>query len=329
MTFGNDWKWGAEKEECKRILDVFTDVGGNFIDTSCNYTNGSSEKIIGELVKEDRDRYVIATKYTLYGKDNRNDPNAGGNARKNLRRSIKESLDRLQTDYVDILYLHMWDYTTPVQEVMRTLNDLISEGLVNYIGISDTPAWIVARANTMAEIRGWEPFVVYQFPYNLQTRDPEREIVPFCKKFDLAMANFDVLRAGLFTGKYTRKEKTDGRIAEGHWWTPSEPMLEMAKVVDKIADEIGCPSSNVAISWVLGQQGNFTPIVGARNSNQLAESLSSVEIKLTESHRDIFDEKVQELFHFNYGFPKGWLMGARDIIYGETYDRLLNHRKYE
>lgn len=328
MTFGTKWGWGADKETSKQILEKYTDAGGNFIDTSCNYTDGESESYIGEFVKGDRDRYVIATKFSLHDYRYRKDPNAGGNQRKNLIRSLKGSLERLQTDYVDILYLHMWDYFTPVQEVMRTLNDLIASTKVNYIGVSDTPAWIVSRANTMAEVRGWNPFVVYQFPYSLMFRDAEREVIPLCKKFDLAMAPFQVIYEGLLTGKYTRQESAEGRLQRGLEQLPPSHM-EIAREVDAIADEIGCPSSHVAISWVRGQEGVFIPILGATKVTQMEETLNSLEVKLTEDHYTRLNEKVREKLGFAFGFAKGWLMGARPYIYGETLDLIDNHRKYE
>ncbi|MHA2365352.1 MAG: aldo/keto reductase [Candidatus Hodarchaeales archaeon] len=329
MTFGEDWAWGASKEVSHQIFKKFSEAGGNFIDTACNYTNGSSEKFIGEFVKGDRDRYVIATKYTLVDHRFKKDPNASGNHRKNLIRSLNDSLKRLDTDYIDILYVHMWDHFTPVQEIMRTLNDLIATTKVNYIGISDTPAWIVSRANTMAEIRGWNPFVVYQFPYNLGARDPERDIIPLCNKFDLAMAPFDVLGAGLFTGKYTRSETTpEGRIQEGKWTPISEQKSQLAKEVDAIADEIGCSSSNVAVNWIRGQEGVFTPIVGFRKVDQIEDVLNSLDYKLSEEHYQRLDKKLREVTNFNWGFPKGWLVGARGIIYGDTYDLTDNHRPY-
>ncbi|MFQ5978171.1 MAG: aldo/keto reductase [Candidatus Heimdallarchaeota archaeon] len=329
MTFGTKWGWGADKETSKQILNQYTEAGGNFIDTSCNYTDGESESFIGEFIKGDRDRYVIATKFTLHDYRYKKDPNAAGNHRKNLIRSLKGSLERLQTDYVDILYLHMWDYMTPVQEIMRTLNDLIATTKVNYIGISDTPAWIVSRANTMAEIRGWNPFVVYQFPYSLAFRDAEREVIPLCKKMDLAMATFDVLGAGLLTGKYTRQESPYGRLQPGKWGTPPDIALEIAREVDAIADELECPSSHVAIAWIRGQEGLFTPILGTTKVQQIEENLNGLDVKLTDDYYQRLEEKVREKLRFNFGFAKGWLMGARSVLYGETYDLIDNHRKYE
>ena len=152
MTFGDDWGWGAPKNESRKILDAFVDAGGNFIDTSNNYTNGTSEKFVGEFTKGDRDHFVIATKYTL--SERRTDPNFGGNHRKNMRRSVEGSLTRLGTEYIDLLWLHMWDGMTPVEEVMRALDDLVRAGKVLYVGISDTPAWVVSQANMLADLRG-------------------------------------------------------------------------------------------------------------------------------------------------------------------------------
>jgi aryl-alcohol dehydrogenase-like predicted oxidoreductase len=325
MTFGEDWGWGSSKEVAKQVFQRYTEAGGNFIDTACNYTNGTSEKFIGEFIEGDRDRYVIATKYTLHDHRWKNDPNAGGNQRKNLLRTVKQSLKRLKTDYIDLLYLHMWDYTTPVQEVMRTLDDLVASTKVNYLGISDTPAWIVARANTMAEIQGWNPFVAFQFPYNLSFRDPEKAIIPMCKKLDLAMTTWAPLGAGLYTGKYTRENQTPGRLTEGKWGTPPEDRLAIAREVDHIADEIGCSSGNVALNWVRKQEGLFVPIFGVTTLEQLEDNLQCLNYEITDEHCQRLAEKVD----FKYGFPKGFLMGNKDLYHGETYSLLENHRQYE
>jgi len=155
MTFGEDWGWGASPDESRRMLDAYAEAGGNFIDTASNYTDGASERIVGELVAGDRDRWVIATKYTLTSR--REDPNAGGNHRKSMVRSLETSLRRLASDYVDLLWLHMWDGMTPIEEVLRALDDQVRAGKVLYVGISDTPAWVVSRGLTLAELRGWTP----------------------------------------------------------------------------------------------------------------------------------------------------------------------------
>jgi aryl-alcohol dehydrogenase-like predicted oxidoreductase len=161
MTFGEDWGWGASPEECRKIFDVFTGAGGNFIDTSNNYTDGSSERIIGDLVAGERDRFVIASKYTL--SERMGDPNAAGNHRKNMVRTVEASLRRLRSDYLDLLYLHMWDFTTPVEEILRAFDDLVRSGKVLHTGFSDTPAWVVAKAVATADLRGWARPAALQF----------------------------------------------------------------------------------------------------------------------------------------------------------------------
>src|SRR5919197_5193320 len=198
MTFGEDWGWGASPAECRRMLDVYAEAGGNFIDTSGNYTDGSAERIVGELVAGDRDRWVIATKYTLTSR--RDDPNAGGNHRKNLVRSLEASLRRLGTDHVDLLWLHMWDGMTPVEEVLRALDDQVRAGKVLHVGISDTPAWVVGRAVTMAELRGWTPFCAVQGAYSLAEREAERDLLPMCAALGLTFTAWGVLGGGVLTG---------------------------------------------------------------------------------------------------------------------------------
>lgn len=179
MTFGEDWGWGAPQDTSRQIFDAFVEAGGNFIDTANLYTNGSSEKIVGELIGSERDRFVLATKYSLTGQwQGDNNPNGSGNHRKNMMRSIEGSLQRLNTDYVDVLWLHAWDFTTPVEEVMHAFDDLVRQGKVMYIGISDTPAWIVSQANTLAQANGWAQFIALQIEYSLIQRTPERDLLP-------------------------------------------------------------------------------------------------------------------------------------------------------
>jgi aryl-alcohol dehydrogenase-like predicted oxidoreductase len=173
MTFGEDWGWGAPKEEAFRMMEAFAEAGGNFIDTANHYTNGTSEKIVGELISRDRDRWVVATKYTLNGRPD--DPNAGGNHRKNMVQAVEASLRRLGTDRIDLYWVHAWDPLTPMEETLRGLDDLVRAGKVLYLGISDTPAWVVSRANTLAESQGWTRFDALQLPYSLVERTPERE----------------------------------------------------------------------------------------------------------------------------------------------------------
>src|SRR6266851_5272962 len=200
MTFGEDWGWGAAKDEARKVYETYREAGGNFIDTANVYTNGSSERFVGEFIKDHRQSIVLATKYSnaMPGSD----PNAAGNHRKNLMQSVDASLSRLQTDYIDLYRVHIWDQLTPVEEVMRGLDDLVRQGKILYAGISDAPAWWVAQANTLAELRGWPPFIAMQVEYNLIERTVERELVPVAKALNLGVLAWAPLANGVLTGKY-------------------------------------------------------------------------------------------------------------------------------
>ena len=202
MTFGEQGGVGAPPEECRRILDAYADAGGNVLDTAINYRGGASEEILGELLKGRRDEFVLGSKYTV--SRNREDPNAAGNHRKNLRLSLDTSLRRLRTDYLDIYWVHMWDRRTPVEETMRALDDEVRAGRILYLGISDTPAWIVSQANTLAHWRGWTAFAGLQVPYSLLQRDIERDLLPMADAFGMTVAAWSPLAGGVLSGKFTR-----------------------------------------------------------------------------------------------------------------------------
>lgn len=318
MTIGNAWGWGTEKENASKIFKKFSDEGGNFIDTSCNYQNGQSEKIIGDLVKDNRDDYVLASKFTLHNYQKRDDPNAGGNARKNMLRSVKGSLERLGTDYLDILYLHVWDGTVNIEEIMHGLNILIENMKVTYIAISDTPAWVTATANTLASKNGWEPFTGYQFAYNLARRDAEREIIPFSKSQDMAMLIWNIVGSGLFTGKYTRNNKTKGRIASNI--LQNQEQLNVALKVDELAVKKGCTSSQLAYAWAMAQGKKIIPLVGATSVAQLEDNIGSLDVELTQ-------EEIQEIgsvTNFKPGFPAEFMdsPNVKSLMFGNTYDKI-------
>src|SRR3972149_6319310 len=239
MTFGEDWGWGASKDASRTILNVYAEAGGNFIDTSCNYTNGTSEKFVGEFVAPDRDHFVVATKYSLI--ERKDDPNFGGNHRKNMLRSLEGSLKRLNTDYIDLFYLHMWDFTTPVEEVMRGLDDLVRSGKVLYVGLSDAPAWIAAQANTLADLRGRSRFVALQAPYSLADRAVERDLLPVAHAFDMAFLAWGLLEAGELTGKYNTGSPEPKRNQ-----SIGPKNRQLADVLMALANEIGRPPSQAA-----------------------------------------------------------------------------------
>ncbi len=313
MTFGEDWGWGASREECGRMFDAFVAAGGNFIDTACNYTNGTSEKYVGELIAADRDALVVATKYTLRRPGSQfSDLNAGGNARKNMLRSVEASLKRLNTDYIDLLYLHMWDRTTPVQEVLRGLDDLVSAGKILYAGISDTPAWIVAYAQGLAQGRGTVPFVAYQAEYSLAERGAETDVLPMARALGLGVTAFSLLGGGVLTGKFNQPggpgEPTRARQA-------GEAEQKLAAAVMEIAAEVGRTPAQVAINWVRQQSPNITPILGARRESQLRDNLGALEWTLS-------DEQIARLTTANplpvlypHTFWNDYV--RRDLIFGE------------
>jgi aryl-alcohol dehydrogenase-like predicted oxidoreductase len=323
MTFGEDWGFGASREESKKQFDAFAEAGGNFIDSAINYTNGSSEKLVGEFIASDRDRFVIATKYSLNTRPD--DPNAGGNQKKNMVRSIETSLKRLGTDHVDLYWVHFHDAFTPIEETMRALDDLVRSGKVLYVGISDAPAWIVSQANTLAELRGWSPFVALQIHWSLVERDVERDLIPMAKAFGLAVTPWGVLGAGLLSGKYAGGKAPEDTKRAG--WTQNrltEKNLATAELVGTIAKEIDATSSQVAIAWVAQKYPNTIPIIGARKNEQLLENLEAVDVTLTADHM----AKLDEASKITLGFPHDFLSSdsIRAIGYGKTYAKTVNHR---
>jgi aryl-alcohol dehydrogenase-like predicted oxidoreductase len=320
MTFGENWGFGAGERECREMLEAYADAGGNFIDTANKYTEGAAEEILGELISAQRDRWVLATKYSLAMQEG--DPNAVGNSRKNMMRSVEASLRRLRTDYIDLYWVHAWDFTTPVDEVMRGLDDLISSGKVLYVGISDAPAWLVAQANTMARLRGWSRFVGLQVQYNLLERTVERELLPMADAFGLGVTAWAPLAGGLLTGKYTRgKGDPDTRRAPMNQGMLTERNLRIAREVDAVADEAGISSVQVAISWVRQRARNIVPIVGARSAAQLKQSIGALQHTLTEAQM----ARLGEVSAIELGFPHDFLAqpAIDSVVYGDTKDRLI------
>ena len=317
MTFGEDWGWGASKGESRKIFDKFADAGGNFIDTSVNYTDGTSEKFLGDFLKGQRDAFVVATKYTLTKPESK-DPNSGGNSRKNMCQSVNRSLRRLQTDYVDILYLHMWDYLTPVEEVMRGLADLVRSGKVHYLAISDTPSWIVAEANTLASVRGMPALIGYQIPYSIMDRAVERAILPAAKHWDMAVMPWGLLEGGILSGKYLIDDDQPTRM-DREKVKLGEKSTEILKAVQEISEETGQPMAQVAINWVRQQQhkARIIPILGARSVQQLEDNLAVLEWELNEEQL----EKLDDVSQIDMGFPHNFLEG-NPYIFGATSDLL-------
>ncbi len=322
MTFGEEWGWGVGKTDSKKVFDMYSNAGGNFIDTANRYTEGTSEKYVGEFIKADREHFVLATKYTLFMR--RDDPNFSGNHRKNMVQALDASLKRLKTDYIDLYWLHAWDYTTPEEEVLRALDDMVRAGKILYIGISDTPAWIVSRMNAIAELRGWTQFVGLQIKYSLLERTVERELLPMARKLDIAVTPWGVLDGGILTGKYNKKRDEAGRAQI--YKSISDEKLKIAAEVIKIAKEIGKTPSQVALNWVRQQPGVIIPIIGAKTEKQLKDNLECLKFSLNDDQLN----KLDEVSKVELGFPHEFLSSdsIKDIIFGGTQDKIENHHKY-
>jgi aryl-alcohol dehydrogenase-like predicted oxidoreductase len=332
MTFGEDWGSflkGASKEESKKIFNLFVQAGGNFIDTANVYQNGTSEKYVGEFIAPERDKFVLATKYTLT--TNPNDPNAGGNHRKNLFQSVNASLKRLNTEYIDLLWVHIWDYMTPIEEVMRSLDDLIRSGKILYIGISDAPAWIVSRANTISELRGWSYFIGLQIMYSLIERTPERELLSMARSLDIGVTAWSPLGMGVLAGKYNK----DNNNKEPKRFDPNHPMvstfvnernISIAKEVQAIANEIEKTPSQVALNWIINlkKKGIIIPILGVRTQAQMIDNLGCLEFELDSEHMKRLNEKSKIELGFPYDFISSDVI--RNQIYGNLYSSIEYHR---
>jgi aryl-alcohol dehydrogenase-like predicted oxidoreductase len=317
MTFGEDWGWGASRDESKRIFEAFAEAGGNLVDTANNYTNGTAERFVGEFISADRDHFVVASKYTL--NERRDDPNYGGNHRKNLRRSLNASLERLSADYLDVLWLHAWDGTTDVTELMRSLDDVVRSGRVLHLGISDTPAWVVSRANAVAEAHGWTPFSAVQGTYNLATRDVERDLLPMARALGLTFLAWGVLAGGQMTGKYNRDVNEPTRVDPSR---VSEQRKSIAETILQVAEEVGRPAAQVAINWVRQQGGgNVIPLLGSRSEKQVRENLACLDFELTPAQVSALSAASP----IDLGFPHAFLAGSQvqELIFGNTASRIL------
>ncbi|MBP1852757.1 aldo/keto reductase [Rhizobium halophytocola] len=293
MTFGSEWGWGADGDEARRIFDLYVDRGGNFIDTAVNYTDGGAERLLGSFIGHKRERIVLATKFTMAREPG--NPNSGGNHRLNMVRSVEQSLDQLGTDRIDLLYLHAWDMTTQPDEVMRGLDDLVRSGKVLYLGICNTPAWRVAQLQTLAEIRGWSPFVALQIEYSLVERTVEHELLPMAEAMGLGVLPWSPLGGGVLTGKYSLADVEDSQEAavsasrkgviasSGHL---NKRAIEIAEEVRAVAEEADSTPSQVALAWTLTNPSIVSPIIGARTLTQAEDNLGALELKLTPDQLD-------------------------------------------
>lgn len=311
MTFGDEWGWGSKPDEARRIFDRYVEAGGNFIDTANFYTNGTSEQLVGQFAADRRDQLVIATKYTLGTRPG--DPNAGGNQRKNMVQSVEASLKRLNTDRIDLFYLHAWDFTTPVEEVLRGMDDLVRSGKVVYLGISDTPAWQVSRMQAIADLRGWSPLIALQIEHSLVERTVERDLLPMAAEMGLGVVPWSPLAGGILTGKYGAADLKPSAPGETEVGTRKATMavngrlnarnLSIAEVVKSVAAEVGATPSQVALAWSLTHPEVASPIIGARTLTQLEDNLGALTLELGAGHlAQLNDASAIEL-----GFPHDFL----------------------
>jgi len=338
LTFGEDWGWGAPREESERVFHAYVERGGNFIDTANKYNDGTSEAWTGEFIARDRHRFVLATKFAC--SMHQGDPNSGGNHRKNLVRSLEDSLKRLKTDYIDLYWLHQWDYTTPVEEFMRALDDQVSAGKILYVGISDTPAWVASQANTLAALRGWTPFIGMQIEYSLIERTAERDLLPMARAFGLGVTPWGVVGGGVLTGKYhTAADPTappDSKRAVVNSTRVNERSLAIAAEVQAVAAEIneakgnatdgGVSPAQVALNWVRQQPGQVIPIVGARTAKQAADNLACLDWSLDDGQL----RRLDQVSRIEMGFPHEFINRPRIVEqrHGGTQHLLDNHHPW-
>jgi len=315
MTFGDEWGWGSPKDEARKVYDAFREAGGNFIDTANFYTNGTSESFLGEFMKDHRQSVVLATKYTMSAPGT--DPNAAGNHRKNMMQAVEASLKRLQTDYIDLYWVHLWDQITPVEEVMRGLDDLIRQGKVLHVGISDAPAWWIAQSNTLAQLRGWSPFVGLQIEYSLIERTVERELVPMAKALNVGLTAWSPLARGMLTGKYHGHGSSEqGRLNGDRMkdFMPEEQRTDrVVTAVKAVSDQTGRSMAQVALAWLRCRPVPVIPIIGARKLSQLQDNLASFDLALSAEQVKALDEASQ----IDLGFP--YEIYAKELVRATVY----------
>ena len=324
MTFGEEFGWGSSEATSRQVFETFCEAGGNFLDTANYYTKGTSEKMVGQFIAKKRDYFVLGTKYTLT--TDPKDPNAGGNQRKSMVRALEASLKRLNTDYIDIYWMHAWDSFTPIEEVMRAFDDMIRSGKVLYIGISNMPAWIISKANTLATFHGWSPIVGLQLEYSLIERTIEREFFPMSQDLGLAITAWSPLAMGVLTGKYLQDPAKEARFKINPLWGQeflSERNLKIATKVVEIAEKLHRSPAQVALNWVRQKPGVVIPIIGAKTAEQLKDNLKCLEFNLSPEEM----QQLDEVSRIDLGFPQEFLQreNIRKIILGENLESIVRY----
>jgi aryl-alcohol dehydrogenase-like predicted oxidoreductase len=322
MTFGEEWGWGSPKEESRQIYNAYREAGGNFIDTANMYTNGTSETFLGDFLKGHRESIVLATKFT--NSMSANDANAGGNHRKNMFQAVEASLKRLQTEYIDLYWMHIWDQITPLEEVVRAFDDLVRMGKVLYVGISDAPAWWISRAATIAELRGWTPWVATQIEFSLTERTPERELLPMAKSLGIGVTAWSPLAGGILTGKYHAGQGQGGRQDNemSKQFAPDEKLAaKVVAAVKTVATQTGRSMAQVALAWLMHRDQPVIPIIGARKLPQLKDNLASVDLRLTTDQIAVLDEASKIQMGFPHDFYNRDMV--KQVVYGGMRDKII------
>jgi aryl-alcohol dehydrogenase-like predicted oxidoreductase len=321
MTFGAVDSFGEDAATSSRVYACYRECGGNFIDTANIYAQGRSEEILAPLIAPERSKIVLASKFSI--STDAVDINAGGNSRKNLQQSLEATLRRLKTDYLDLYWVHAWDLSTPLDELLRALDDAVRAGKILYTGFSNVPAWVVARAQTIAELRGWTRMVALQLHYSLIERTLERELEPCAAALGLTITAWSPLAGGLLTGKYRSDggEQPSARLTTGGWgrsfMTPRN--FAIVAVLQKLAARLGRTPAQVAIRWLMQRPGGVIPIVGARNQQQLTELLGASEFTIDAAGL----EELEVASRIELGYPSALLQGQmRKMIHGETLPKL-------
>jgi aryl-alcohol dehydrogenase-like predicted oxidoreductase len=322
MNFGELLGWCLPKDEARKIYETYRSAGGNFIDTANIYTNGEAETMVGEFMQGHRHEMVLATKYT--GMRPGNDANAAGNHRKSMVRALEGSLRRLKTDYIDIYWLHLWDRMTPVEEVMRAFDDLVCQGKVLYIGVSDAPAWWVAQGNTIADLRGWSKFIGLQIEYSLMERTVERELIPMAKAFNLGLIAWSPLAGGLLSGKYHTGKAAKGRYSEMLKSLPPAKRARLDRIVEtlkKVSGEVGRPPAYVALAWLRYRDVPVIPVIGASRVSQVDDNLASLDLKLSSDQVAQLDQASAIELGFPYELYE--MDQIVSLVYGGMRDKIL------
>ncbi|WP_427920305.1 aldo/keto reductase [Streptomyces sp. cg40] len=320
MNFGEDGGFGAGVEESEKILQAYLDRGGNFVDTANFYTNGHSEAILGDFLAARpglRDRLVIATKF--YGNLHLGDPNGGGASRKAILGQVEDSLRRLRTDYIDLYWLHNHDRSTPVEETLRTLDDLVTAGRIRYVGFSDTPAWFTAKAHTMALLRDWTPITALQLEYSLLERTIEGELIPLAQDAGMGVLPWSPLKSGYLSGKYTRTRATPADTRRSAvLGAPTPAQFKVIDALAEVAEQAGATSAATALSWVRSRPGVTSTLIGPRTLSHLEANLAALDLRLTPAQTATLDDASAPTLNFPHDLNQQ--VGAMLKYAGATVD---------